>query len=142
MRVQVSLCSCTVVDIPSVVSSIFVMQCRPLRLAFEAEPGTTWHLSTRDPISIRSLVQKICDRCGVDFSDVVEDTQDRLGKDQSYLLDSTSIRERFAWTDHYGLQQGLDDTLGGSIIISIIFNLFLGIINTNHEDSCYWRQWL
>ena len=82
-----------------------------LRLAMEADPGTTWHLSTREPISIRGLVEQICERCGVAFSDVVEDSGERLGKDQSYLLDSTSIREAFGWSDQVSLEEGLTETL-------------------------------
>jgi dTDP-glucose 4,6-dehydratase len=82
-----------------------------LRLALEADPGTTWHLSTREPISIRALVERICERCGVPFSVVVEDSGERLGKDQSYMLDSTSIREAFGWSDQVSLEDGLSDTL-------------------------------
>jgi dTDP-glucose 4,6-dehydratase len=82
-----------------------------LQLALEAEPGTTWHLSKREAISIRSLVQLICIRCGVPFESVVEDSGERLGKDQSYLLDSTTIRERFGWTDKVNLEDGLSETL-------------------------------
>jgi len=82
-----------------------------LRLALEADPGTTWHLSTREPISIRALVERICERCGVAFSDVVEESGERLGKDQSYLLDSSSIREAFGWSDQVSLEDGLIETL-------------------------------
>lgn len=82
-----------------------------LRLALEADPGSTWHLSTREPISIRSLVERICERGGVPFSAVVEESGERLGKDQSYLLDSTSIREAFGWSDQVSLEEGLSDTL-------------------------------
>jgi dTDP-glucose 4,6-dehydratase len=82
-----------------------------LRLALEAEPGSTWHLSTREAISIRALVERICDHCGVAFSSVVEDTGERLGKDQSYLLDSTAMREQFGWSDQMSLTDGLADTL-------------------------------
>ncbi|QNJ30603.1 NAD dependent epimerase/dehydratase family protein [Synechococcus sp. PROS-9-1] len=82
-----------------------------LRLAFEADPGSTWHLSTREPISIRALVEQICGRCGVAFTNVVEETGERLGKDQSYLLDSDSIRKTFGWTDAISLEDGLSDTI-------------------------------
>jgi dTDP-glucose 4,6-dehydratase len=82
-----------------------------LQLAFEAEPGTTWHLSTREPISIRALVEQICTRCGVEFCSVVEEAGERLGKDQSYLLDSTSMREAFGWSDQVNLEDGLSETL-------------------------------
>ena len=82
-----------------------------LRLALEADPGSTWHLSTRDPISIRALVERICGRCDVAFSDVVEESGERLGKDQSYLLDSSSIRGAFGWSDQVNLEEGLTETL-------------------------------
>jgi len=82
-----------------------------LQLALEAEPGSTWHLSTREEISIRALVESICERCGAPFASVVEESGDRLGKDQSYLLDSTAMRERFDWSDQVSLTDGLADTL-------------------------------
>jgi len=82
-----------------------------LRLALEADPGSTWHLSTSEPISIRALVERICERCGVPFSSVVEESSERLGKDQSYLLDSNSIREAFGWCDQVSLEEGLTNTL-------------------------------
>lgn len=82
-----------------------------LQLALEAEPGSTWHLSTREAISIRALVETICERCGVPFTSVVEESGERLGKDQSYLLDSSAIREHFGWGDQVSLDDGLTDTL-------------------------------
>ena len=42
---------------------------------------------------------------------VVENSEERLGKDQSYLLDSTAMRENFGWCDHVRLTDGLADTL-------------------------------
>ena len=82
-----------------------------LLLALEADPGTTWHLSTREAISIRSLVERICERCDVRFNSVVENSDERLGKDQSYLLESTAMRENFGWSDQVTLNDGLGDTL-------------------------------
>ncbi len=82
-----------------------------MQLAMEAEPASTWHLSTRESISIRALVESICEHCGVPFASVVEESGDRLGKDQSYLLDSSAMRERFGWSDQASLTDGLSDTL-------------------------------
>ena len=82
-----------------------------LQLALEADPGTTWHLSTREAVSIRSLVEMICERCNVKFASVVENSEERLGKDQSYLLDSTAMRQNFGWSDQVTLTDGLADTL-------------------------------
>ena len=82
-----------------------------LRLALEAEPGTSWHLSTNNPLKIRDLVDTIFRFCGKNISDIVEESPDRLGKDQSYLLDSSSIRKAFSWTDKIALEDGLKETL-------------------------------
>jgi len=82
-----------------------------LQLALEAEPGTTWHLSTRECHSIRAIVEKICALTGTDFEDFVEINEDRLGKDQSYLLDSSAMRQAHGWDDEISLSQGLEETL-------------------------------
>jgi len=82
-----------------------------LMLALKADIGSTWHLSTKRSISIRSLVGRICEFCGADFNEVVEESGERLGKDQSYLLDSSLIRETYDWNDQISLEEGLDETL-------------------------------
>ena len=82
-----------------------------LQLAMEGEPGSTWHLSTQKSCSIRELVEKICNLAGASFHDIVETSEERLGKDQSYLLDSSAMRQVHDWSDQYTLQQGLHETL-------------------------------
>ncbi len=81
-----------------------------LTLALKATPGTTWHLSTRQAISIRSLVEKICEINQVDFTDLVEVGEERLGKDQSYLLDSSEIRNQYGWEELVSLEDGIEET--------------------------------
>ena len=39
------------------------------------------------------------------------ETEDRLGKDQSYLLNSDLIRGKYNWTDTISLEDGLTETL-------------------------------
>ena len=82
-----------------------------LELAKEGEPGSTWHLSTNENYSIRELVERICKLTGANISDLVESTEERLGKDKHYLLDSTAIREIHGWSDRIKLEQGLKETL-------------------------------
>ena len=45
------------------------------------------------------------------FEEIVEVTKDRLGKDQSYLLESSAIREIHKWSDQITLEAGLRDTI-------------------------------
>jgi len=82
-----------------------------LRVAQDGVPGETYHLSTDLYISIRELVERICARMGVNFSDVVEVVGDRPGKDAAYLLDSTKARTTLGWKDIVSLDQGIDETI-------------------------------
>ena len=82
-----------------------------LRIARQAPPGETFHLSTDSHISIRDLVEMICRKMGANFSDVVEISDDRPGKDAAYLLDSAKARRTLGWKDAVTLDQGIDETL-------------------------------
>ena len=82
-----------------------------LKIATIGIPGESYHISTNDKISIRGLVEKICDLTSTSFSDLVNVSDDRLGKDQAYLLDSNKLRNDFSWQDEIGLNEGLTDTL-------------------------------
>ena len=77
----------------------------------KGEPGSTWHLSTQESCSIRALVEQICTLTGADFNDLVECNEERLGKDQSYLLDSSAMRQVHGWSDRITIQEGLQETL-------------------------------
>ena len=81
------------------------------RIALTGGIGETYHISTRDYLSIRDLVEKIASLTNVQFSDLAEVTGDRLGKDQAYLLESKKLREELGWIDNISLEAGLQDTL-------------------------------
>lgn len=81
------------------------------RVARAGEPGDTYHLSTSVFVSIRELVEKICERLDARFADVVEVVGERPGKDAAYLLDSTHARETLGWKDSVTLAQGIEETV-------------------------------
>jgi dTDP-glucose 4,6-dehydratase len=81
------------------------------KIALDGIPGDSYHISTNETITIRGLVEKICELTNANFTELVEVSEDRLGKDQAYLLDSTKLRENFNWKDKINLEQGLIDTL-------------------------------
>jgi dTDP-glucose 4,6-dehydratase len=70
-------------------------------------PGEHYHISTADAISIRNLVEQIAQQLGRALEDVTIMAEDRLGKDQAYLLDSTKIRTQLGWRDTVSLDEGL-----------------------------------
>jgi dTDP-glucose 4,6-dehydratase len=82
-----------------------------LKLALKGKPGEVYHLSTLQTISIRQVVEKICHITGVDLKELIEVTEERLGKDQAYLLDSSKVRSEMGWFDKISLESGLQVTL-------------------------------
>lgn len=82
-----------------------------LSLARQKGHGKCYHLSTKTHLSIRELVEKICQRLKVSFNDVVEVTDDRPGKDAAYLLDSAKAKAELGWEPRIGLDQGIDETI-------------------------------
>lgn len=82
-----------------------------LKIAEGGELGSTYHISTKETVSIRQLVNMICEMMQVKFEDVCEVTEDRPGKDAAYLLDATRVRESLNWQDHITLTQGLERTI-------------------------------
>ena len=81
------------------------------RIALNGTVGTTYHISTKDTISIRDLVIKICELINVNFTDLVEESEERLGKDQSYMLDSDKLRMELKWKDTIDLKEGIVSTI-------------------------------
>jgi dTDP-glucose 4,6-dehydratase len=61
-----------------------------LAIALQAEPGSCFHLATKQTISIIGLVKAICKMMGGDFDSLVESAPERPGKDPAYLLKKRS----------------------------------------------------
>jgi dTDP-glucose 4,6-dehydratase len=81
------------------------------RAAEHGETGDIFHFATELNISIRSLVELIADRLGVEFEDHVELVGDRLGKDAAYLLDCALADEKLKWKSSISLEAGIDRTI-------------------------------
>ena len=73
--------------------------------------GDTYHISTNEIVTIKDLVVKIAREMGVDYDACVDVTQERLGKDAAYLLDSSKIRSELGWKDEVTLDQGVRHTI-------------------------------
>lgn len=81
------------------------------RVALGGNPGEAYHISTRQTVSIRRLVEQIASLTGVAFENLAQVAEERLGKDQAYLLDSQKIRRELGWEDRISLVEGLEATL-------------------------------
>ena len=75
------------------------------------EIGKTYHISSRRKISIKDIVLKVFSIMGKDFDKLVNVSEERLGKDQAYLLNSTKIRKELSWKEQFKLDQTIIDTI-------------------------------
>lgn len=73
--------------------------------------GDIYHISTKQNISIKSLVEMIAKQLDMPFEENVEITEDRKGKDSAYLLDSSKLRESLNWQDTISLEEGIEKTI-------------------------------
>lgn len=70
----------------------------------------TYHISTKETISISNLVSKIYEMYDLNFDNFKILLSDRKGKDSAYLLDSGKIRTELSWNDVTTLESGLNST--------------------------------
>jgi dTDP-glucose 4,6-dehydratase len=73
--------------------------------------GKTYHISTNEIVSIREIVERACILTGVSFDELVVHGPERPGKDDTYMLDSSRLRNELGWGPSVTLDQGLRDTL-------------------------------
>ena len=53
----------------------------------------------------------IADRYGLTLEQLATESQDRLGKDDSYLLDSTKLQTELNWSPEISLESGLQSVM-------------------------------
>ena len=77
------------------------------KIIVKGEIGETYHISTLEKISIVNLVKKICKKMSYNFDDLVVISDDRVGKDKNYYLNSKKIREGLNWNDKIKIDGGI-----------------------------------
>jgi len=71
--------------------------------------GEFFHISSKQMISIKDLIKKICKIYKYDYSKLIKETKDRIGKDKFYKLQTKKI-EKFGWKTKVSLEQGIKKT--------------------------------
>ena len=82
-----------------------------LKIMEHAKPGDIYHISQSEFVEIRELVQRICDKMKVKFEDATLITEDRMGKDAAYVLDSTKAKIDLGWKPEITLDQGINEVI-------------------------------
>jgi dTDP-glucose 4,6-dehydratase len=81
-----------------------------LAIALEGKTGEVYHLSTDRHHSIREVVEEVLRQLRRPFGEVVEIADDRPGKDQAYLLDSSKLRA-LGWEPRRTFEEGVSETI-------------------------------
>lgn len=70
--------------------------------------GNCYHISGKDLISIKNLVQKICKKMNYQFKDLIRNSSERKGKDKYYSLSSAKIKKQLNWQQKISLDNGIE----------------------------------
>jgi len=83
---------------------------RAILLVSEKAPlGTVYNAGPKDPTSIRRVVELTAQALGMPFEQLCEITEDRLGQDSRYWLDSSAIKKDVGWEPQISWEEGLDE---------------------------------
>lgn len=81
---------------------------RAIHLVADRAPlGTVYNAGPAQPISIRDLVALVADAMSLPFDCLCEVTEDRIGQDAQYWLDSCAIKRDVGWEPQITLKQGI-----------------------------------
>ena len=73
--------------------------------------GEIYNAGVDQPISMRNLVEVICDTLNKKFDDHVEITEGRVGEDSQYWLDSSKIYKDTGWKSKVSIKEGVEETV-------------------------------
>ena len=79
-----------------------------LKIMTLGKNGEAYHVSGDSMISIKNLVNKICNKMGYKFEKLVNKSKERKGKDKYYFLSSKKIKKELKWSQKISLDSGLD----------------------------------
>jgi dTDP-glucose 4,6-dehydratase len=80
-----------------------------LMVAEKAPLGTVYNVGPKDPTSIRKVVELCAEALNMPFENLCEVTEDRLGQDSRYWLDSTAIKEALGFEPKISWEEGLEE---------------------------------
>lgn len=83
---------------------------RAIYLVSEKAPlGTVYNAGPKNPISIRGVVEVVAKVMGIPFEQLCTVTDDRLGQDSRYWLDSSAIKKDTGWEPQISLEEGIKE---------------------------------
>lgn len=82
-----------------------------LMAMLEGDVNEIYHFSPDGGVSVREVVELICNEMGTPLEKSTVDVAERLGQDKAYVIDSTKARNKFHWSPFYTLNEGIKETI-------------------------------
>ncbi len=82
-----------------------------LKVLKKGKVGKTYHFSTNNYVTVKRVIEIICNSKHVQFSDIVHKVSERKGKDKYYFLDCHKTSKELKWKPKNTLTQGLTKTI-------------------------------
>lgn len=73
--------------------------------------GELYHLSPDRGLSVRHVVNTICERLGATFDEAVQIVDERPGQDAAYVIDSGQARQQLHWSPQIDFATGIDEVV-------------------------------
>lgn len=81
---------------------------KAIKMVADAAPlGEIYNVGPKAPTRIREVVERTANALSIPFSELCEVTEDRLGQDSRYWLDSSKIRNGLGWSPTIDWDEGL-----------------------------------
>jgi dTDP-glucose 4,6-dehydratase len=83
---------------------------RAIHLVAELAPlGKVYNVGPVQPVTVRALVARVAEALGIGFDQLCEVTEDRLGEDSQYWIDSSTILRDAGWQPRITLAAGVEE---------------------------------
>ncbi|MBS0623558.1 MAG: GDP-mannose 4,6-dehydratase [Verrucomicrobia bacterium] len=87
------------------------VSCGELLAMEKGRVGEIYHLSPKQGVAVRDVVQQLSQLLQIRFEQAVSVVEERLGQDQAYTIDSTKARQELGWEPCISLEKGLQQTV-------------------------------
>ena len=103
---------------------------RAIHLVSSSNPnGEIYNVGPENPTSIKEVVERCANALNLKIDDIAEISEDRLGQDSRYWLDSNKISNEFGWKQEIFWDEGLKEMVEwGEKYLDDIKNLETGYI--------------
>ena len=82
-----------------------------LKVLKKGKLGKTYHFSTNYYVTVKKIIEIICNFKNVNYKDIIFNVPERKGKDKYYFLDCNQTSKELNWKPKNTLEQGLTKTI-------------------------------